>query len=130
MKYDIVDGSTLFHFTIGAVAGVGGMDPKTVLLVALVADAAWEMFRKGSHTAAFEIQHGQSKVKEIANLIAIISGATAGEKARAYMQAHEAAPPHAPTPPAAAAPTTQVSGLGMYLVPGSPEWHAWLDRYR
>lgn len=118
-KYQVFDGSTAFHFGVGAAAGVAGADPKLVLLAALVADATWEIIKSSSVSAAFEASHGQSKAKEIVDLLSIIFGAHLGQFARElYAQRAEAAP-IAPAPATAPA----ASGLGMYD-PGLYTWRA------
>lgn len=111
---EIADGSTAFHFGIGALAGLSGMDPKLVLLVALFADATWEVLSAGSIHAALEPEHGQSKAKEIVNLLSIIAGAHIGKYVKE--QGSAASSSSAPAPPAAApatsVPTITMSGLG------------------
>jgi hypothetical protein len=119
MKYELVDGSTGFHFGIGTLAGVFGMDPKVVLLAALLADATWEVIQARHVGVAFEAERGQSKAKEIVNLLSIIVGAHIGQAARELYK-----PDGAPTPaPATAppAPSPNISGLGL-LPPPSCRW--------
>lgn len=105
MSHKIIDSGTAFHFGVGAFAGWFGMDPKAVLLTALLADATWEVIKAGSVGAALEPAHGQSKAQEIMNLLAIMAGAHGG------MYAREKWKPEAAAQPAAAPPAT-VAGLG------------------
>ena len=119
-KYQVFDGATAFHFGVGTLAGVAGMDPKLVLLGALVADATWEIVKSSSVSAAFEASHGQSKAKEIVDLLSIIFGAHLGQFARElYAQRSEPAP--APVAPVAPVAPPAASGLGMYD-PGLYTW--------
>jgi hypothetical protein len=103
-KHRIIDGGTAFHFGIGTVAGYSGMDPKVVLLVALVASAAWEVIQAGRPSVVFDPEHPQSKAKEIVNLLAIIAGASAGKAAKE----------HAFVPPAPTAATAPAAMTGVY----------------
>lgn len=115
MSHKVVDGSTAFHFGVGAFAGWFGMDPKVVLLTALVADATWEVLKAGSVGAAFEPVHAESKAKEILNLLSIMAGAHAGKYAKEHREAAAAPPATAPAPSATESPT--VSGLGLGVAP-------------
>jgi hypothetical protein len=120
MKYELVDGSTGFHFGIGTLAGVFGMDPKMVLLAALLADATWEVIQARHVGVAFEAEHGQSKAKEIVNLLSIIAGAHIGQAARELYKPEPAAAP-APPAPAPTPVTPNVSGFGL-LPPVGCRW--------
>ncbi len=110
MKTKTLDKNTLVHFLIGAGAGAMGVDPKMALLIALVAEGTFEAIRAQSHEVLFEAGHGQSKLNEIANLLAIVAGAHLGAEARKLQQERAATSP-APTPaPIVSSP--DVAGMG------------------
>lgn len=107
----IIDASTVAHFGIGAAAGLSGIDPKMALLVALVAEGAYEVVKHRDPEAIFERGVGQSKINEIVDLLSMVLGAYAGQGIRHVVQ-QQAAPTTAPPAPVPAPAQTVVAGLG------------------
>jgi len=99
-----LDASTAVHFGIGTAAGLGGIDPKIALLVALLAEGTFEVLKSRDPQAVFHRGTGQSKINEIFDLLAIVAGAYAGQRLRALRQQPAVAlpaPPVVPPPTAA-----------------------------
>lgn len=115
-----VDTSTLMHFGIGTVAGIGGIDPKMALLVALMAEGAWEVIQAQDPEAIFHRGVGQSKINEIIDLLSMVVGAYVGHGIRAVVQKE-------PVVPSAPAPTAPAVGLGN---PGKIVGMMWDERLK
>ncbi len=87
-----IDTSTLAHFGIGTVAGIGGIDPKMALLVALLAEGTWEVIKAQDPEAIFHRGVGQSKINEIIDLLSMVLGAYVGHGIRAVVKKEPVAP--------------------------------------
>lgn len=109
-----IDASTGVHFGIGTAAGLAGIDPKMALLVALLAEGAFEVMKAGTTHAMFEAGRGQSKINEIFDLLSMVTGAYVGQGMRTMIQKSAAAPiptvPQTTQPP----PAIPAAGFGLY----------------
>lgn len=106
------------HFGVGTAAGLAGIDPKIALLVALVAEGAFEAIKKRDPQAIFHRGVGESRINQIVDLLSIVAGAYVGQGMRSMIR-HEApmaaaAPvvPSAPTPEALAPAATSGFPVG------------------
>lgn len=117
----VLDASTAAHFGIGTAAGLSGIDPKMALLIALLAEGAYEVVKQRDPEAIFERGVGQSKINEVVDLLALVAGAYLGGGIRTKIKEQ----PVAAVAPAAAPPAV-VSGLGattqMHLPYSVWEW--------
>ena len=99
-----IDASTGVHFGIGTAAGLSGIDPKMALLIALLAEGAFEILKHRDPHAIFEPGQRQSKINEIMDLLAMVGGAYVGQGMRAMIRKDLTGATVAPTvAPAAAA---------------------------
>jgi hypothetical protein len=105
----ILDLSTAAHFGIGTAAGLSGVDPKIALLIALLAEGAYEVVKQRDTEAIFERGTGQSKINEIVDLLAMVGGAYLGHGLRDKIKEEPAVAAATPVPPAPSA----VAGLGL-----------------
>lgn len=102
----VIDASTGVHFGIGAAAGLSGIDPKIALLIALCAEAAYEIMQTQDPHAVFHRGVGESKANQITDLLAMVAGAYLGHGIRDKIREQPEPAPPAPATAGLGATTT------------------------